>query len=412
MVLNYKNEFLKIEKVDILKIAKEYPTPIYVYSANMIEKNYNDLKSKLKKNIYYSVKANSNQAIISLLSRLGSGTDVVSGEELLRVLSAGVKSNKIIFEGVGKTRNDLVIAIENNIKQINVESIGEFKLIDDVAKSLNKKANVGVRINPDIDAKTHDKISTGRKNDKFGIGFNEIEESIKTITSLKNIKFNGISCHIGSQIFSLDVFNKMFAKIKEAEKIYSNNNLKIQNLNLGGGMGYDYEKKKSFDIGGLSLLVNKFFSNENYEISFEPGRYLVANSGVLITKILMIKESENNNFLIIDAGMNTLLRPALYKAFHNIVPLNKQKDKIDYCVVGPICENSDIFLRKISLPKQKIGDLLAIEDVGAYGSVMSSNYNSKILPAEIMVKDNKYEIIRNSQSLDDLISRDNVPSWI
>tara|TARA_Y100000590_G_C15661434_1_gene992804 strand:+ start:386 stop:1627 length:1242 start_codon:yes stop_codon:yes gene_type:complete len=412
MLIDYENNYLKIENVSITELSKKYSTPFYVYSTKIINQNYNKLRSNLNSNIYYSVKANSNQAFISLFSKLGAGADVVSGEELRRSLSADVKPSKIIFEGVGKSQNDIILAIKNNIKQINVESLEELELINIVSKNLNCKANIGIRINPDVEAETDNKISTGRKSDKFGINFIEIPEVIKKINNLKNIKFIGLSCHIGSQIFSLRVYENMFKKMKQAVNIFHENNLNIENLNLGGGMGFDYTKKKIFNINGLGKLVKKYFSNIPYNISFEPGRYLTANSGILITKIVMTKVSNKTNFLIVDAGMNTLLRPALYNAFHNIIPAINKKYKINYCVAGPICESSDIFVKNILLPKQNINDILIIEDVGAYGSVMSSNYNSKIFPTEIMVDDKNHSIIRSSQSIDKLINLDNIPDWI
>ena len=318
MLIDYENNYLKIENVSITELSKKYSTPFYVYSTKIINQNYNKLRSNLNSNIYYSVKANSNQAFISLFSKLGAGADVVSGEELRRSLSADVKPSKIIFEGVGKSQNDIILAIKNNIKQINVESLEELELINIVSKNLNCKANIGIRINPDVEAETDNKISTGRKSDKFGINFIEIPEVIKKINNLKNIKFIGLSCHIGSQIFSLRVYENMFKKMKQAVNIFHENNLNIENLNLGGGMGFDYTKKKIFNINGLGKLVKKYFSNIPYNISFEPGRYLIAKSGTLITKIILIK-SGIKNFIVVDAGMNTFIRPALYNAFHNIL---------------------------------------------------------------------------------------------
>jgi len=283
MTTHYENNYLKIENVSIIELAKKYNTPLYVYSAKNIMQNYNELKSNLNKDIYYSVKANSNQAIISLLSKLGAGADVVSGEELQRSFSANVKPNMIIFEGVGKTQDDIFLAVKENIKQINIESVEELEIINSIAKTLNCKANIGIRINPDIEAETNEKISTGRKSDKFGINFNDISEAIKKIADLNNIKFVGLSCHIGSQIFSLKVYENMFKKMKEAENIFHENNLSVENLNLGGGMGFDYTKKKPFDISEFCKLINQYFSNTSYNISIEPGRSL--NLGDILLQI-------------------------------------------------------------------------------------------------------------------------------
>jgi len=400
---------LQIEKINIDKLIKKYQTPLYVYSYNKLKNNYKKLTNILKKNIYYSVKANSNQAIISLFSKLGSGIDVVSGEELQRALKAKVNPNKIIFEGVGKSKDDLRLAIKKNIRQINIESVDEIKIINQLAKFLKRKINIGIRINPNIDGKTNKKISTGLDHNKFGINLKDLKKTIDKIKSSSNINFVGISCHIGSQIFSLSVYKRLFLKMIELEKFFTKNGLVVKHLDLGGGMGYDYAKKMKFDLYKFSRLINKYSSNVDYEISFEPGRFLTANSGLLITKILMIKSSRKINFIVVDAGMNTLIRPALYNEMHNIFSPKKNKGKKKYSIVGPICETSDTFAKEIVLPKQSIDDILIIEDVGAYGSSMSSNYNSKVLPAEILIKDNKDYLIRKRQDINELIKRDKIP---
>ena len=400
---------LQIEKINIDKLIKKYQTPLYVYSYNKLKNNYKKLTNILKKNIYYSVKANSNQAIISLFSKLGSGIDVVSGEELQRALKAKVNPNKIIFEGVGKSKDDLRLAIKKNIRQINIESVDEIKIINQLAKFLKRKINIGIRINPNIDGKTNKKISTGLDHNKFGINLKDLKKTIDKIKSSSNINFVGISCHIGSQIFSLSVYKRLFLKMIELEKFFTKNGLVVKHLDLGGGMGYDYAKKMKFDLYKFSRLINKYFSNVDYEISFEPGRFLTANSGLLITKILMIKSSRKINFIVVDAGMNTLIRPALYNEMQNIFSPKKNKGKKKYSIVGPICETSDTFAKEIVLPKQSIDDILIIEDVGAYGSSMSSNYNSKVLPAEILIKDNKDYLIRKRQDINELIKRDKIP---
>ncbi|PPR44994.1 MAG: Diaminopimelate decarboxylase [Alphaproteobacteria bacterium MarineAlpha5_Bin11] len=409
---HYIKNNLAIENVLIKDLVKKFKTPLYVYSLSTIKKNYVTLKKKLGHNIYYSVKANSNQSIIKILSKLGSGIDVVSGEELMRALAAKVAPKKIIFEGVGKTKNDLILAIKKGIKQINVESIEELLLINKTAKSLGKIANVGIRINPNIDAKSLKKISTGNKKDKFGIPTTDLNQVVIIAKKSKNINLKGISCHVGSQIFSLSVYEKVFKKIKETARFFINNNINIKNLNLGGGMGFDKTKNKKFQIKGFKKLVDKHFRNLPYEISFEPGRYIVAESGTLIAKIITTKKSGQSNFIILDAGMNIFLRPALYGAHHNIVSIIKRRASINYNVAGPICESSDIFGKNVFLPKQYTGDYVAIQDVGAYGSVMSSNYNSKELAAEILIYKNRFTIIRKRQKIKDLISKDIIPRWL
>jgi len=406
MSLKYIDNILMIEDVSLKELASNYTTPFYVYSVDSIKKNYNTLKSSLRKDIYYSVKANSNQAILSLLFNLGAGADVVSGEELKRVLAVGINPNKIIFEGVGKSKEDIEFSIKNEIKQINVESLSEIKLINKLAGSQNKKVNIGIRINPDIDIDSHNKISTGKKTDKFGITLDKLNDVISTLNVSKNICCIGISCHVGSQIFSINIFEQTFKKIINVINIFKTHKFEITNINLGGGMGVDSQNNKIFEINKLSQITNKYFGETSYKISFEPGRYLVAESGILVTKVLTVKKSGNTNFLIVDAGMNNFIRPALYDDYHKIDPIQNDYRNINYAVAGPICESSDIFHNNIKLPEQNINDILTISNVGAYGSVMSSNYNSKVLSAEIMVSKDKHYLIRPTQKIEELISKD------
>ncbi len=415
MDIRFKNNVPYVEDQNILELTKLVPTPFYLYSQQKIMDTYLELKKTIKKEIYYSVKANSNQAIIKIFNSLGCGFDVVSIEELKRVLNINVSPSKIIFEGVGKSTDDIKYAINKNIRQINVESIEELILINQLAKNLNQVPSLGIRINPDIDSKSIKKISTGKKTDKFGIDFNKIGDVCNIIKTLQHIKVIGISCHIGSQIFEIEVFESVINKMKKALNIFHENNISINNVDLGGGFGFDYNyeiSQKKLDINKLSLLVENNFNNSEIEISFEPGRYLVAGSGIIVTKILTTKKNGDINFLITDAGMQTFLRPALYNSHHKLLSLNENKEEDIYTVAGPICESSDILASNIQLPKQEIGDFLIICDAGAYGSVMASNYNSKSLPAEILVFDNQFEIIRKKQNIEDLINADVLPGWL
>lgn len=413
MSIIYRNEILYLEEQNLVELANAIQTPFYVYSQKNISDTFLEIKKKLNKDIYFAIKANSNQAIITLLNSLGAGADVVSKEEIQRALSAGIVPEKIIFEGVGKSKSDITYAIQANIRQINVESIEELQLINNIADSLNKTPRIGLRINPDINAKTLDKISTGQKTDKFGIDFNQLQEVCKILDSLENIKFSGLSCHIGSQIFELEIFEKIFKKMKQAVEIFKSNNLPINNLNLGGGFGIDYHSNQNkLDINKLAVLIDNIYPNPSFNISFEPGRYIVACAGYLITKILTNKINGKINFLITDAGMQTLLRPAMYNAFHRIIPFNLKGVETTYTIAGPICESSDILAKNIKLPAQTKDNLLIICDVGAYGSVMASNYNSKCLPAEILVNQDKYAIIRHQENIEDVIERDKLPNWL
>jgi len=413
MGLTFKNKNPYIEETNLVEITKSISTPFYVYSQKSISNTYLKLKKILKKDIYFSIKANSNQSIIMLLNSLGAGVDVVSSEEILRALRAGVNPKKIIFEGTGKSNSDIICAIQNDIKQINIESIEELKLVNTIAGSLNKKPQIGIRINPDIITGSLDNISTGRKTDKFGINFNQLNDVCELIKELNNIRFKGLSCHVGSQIFQIKIFEKIFKKMKKAVEIFHSNNLIINNLDLGGGFGIPYNNNQNkLDIYKLAKLVNNIYKKPSFTISFEPGRYLVGHAGYLITKILVNKKNDNINYLITDAGMQTFLRPAMYNSYHKIIPFTNKGKKINYTIAGPICESSDILAKDIKLPSQKKDNFLIICDVGAYGSVMASNYNSKCLPAEILINGNEYQIIRKQQSIENIIDRDLVPYWL
>jgi len=413
-MIRYNNNRPFVEGVCIDDIAKTQATPFYIYSQTKISDTYKHLKSILDYEIFYAVKANSNQAIIKLMANLGAGADIVSSGELERAITAGVDPKKIIFEGVGKTKNDISYAIQNNIRLINVESVDEFIRINEIAKTQNKIVNVGIRLNPNIDGQTLEKISTGKKTDKFGIDAKNLGNIFQIIDISKNINVKGISCHIGSQIFDMDVFSKIFYKMKNSAQIFIDKGIKINHVDLGGGLGVNY--KKNEEVLNLHLVkkeIEKCFDDVPYKLSFEPGRYIVANSGILVTSVTTIKTNGGINFLITDAGMHTLIRPALYNGHHEIEAIEKNSDKqINYTVAGPICESSDIFAKNITLPKQKVGNLIIIKDTGAYGKVMASNYNSRGLPAEVLVRDDIFSIINKPMTTKDFIKQDLIPYWL
>ena len=412
MILSFKNGQPFVEGVSLNDILQKIETPFYIYSQKKIIEQLKKLKTSIDAEIFYSVKANSNQAILSLINSFGVGVDTVSAGEIERAIKAGIPGDKIIFEGVGKSTDDIKYAINNRIRQINIESLEELTIINAVCKSINEKIDVGVRINPDINAETHDKISTGRKTDKFGITFDLILDAFKKIQESEYLNLVGISTHIGSQINDINVFEKLFIKIKEAIKILNENNLSIKHLDLGGGFGISYKNEKELNLKKLNQLIHKYFDKNNLKISVEPGRFLVAKAGILVTKILNNKVSDSINYLITDAGMNTFIRPAMYDAFHKIISLSTNNEKKIYTVAGPICESSDILGKDIELPKQKIGNYLVICDTGAYGFTMSSNYNSRSLPSEILVYNKKYEIIRKEENFSATIEKDLIPSWL
>ena len=402
------------EGVCINDIIDTVNTPFYLYSQKNIEETYLNLQNSLNAEIFYAVKANSNQAILKIINKCGSGADVVSSGELQRSLRAGFNPKKIIFEGVGKSKEDINFAINEDIRLINVESLYEIKLINEIANSLNKVVNIGIRLNPDIDGNTQNKITTGKKTDKFGININQLQDIFSEFNSYKNINIIGISCHIGSQLQDLKIFENVFSTMRKTADTFLSEGIKIEHIDLGGGFAVNYELNlNSLDIDSIGKLVNKIFNQSNYKMSFEPGRYLVAKSGVIITKILTIKENGGINFLITDAGMQTFIRPALYEAIHRIEAVNDLKEKrINYTIAGPICESSDIIAKNVMLPKQNINNYLLIHDVGAYGAVMASNYNSRGIPAEILIYDNNFSIIHKEEKISDIIKKDSIPSWL
>ena len=401
-MLELKNNLPFIEDTSLNDIMQVCQTPFYIYSQDIISQKVETTKKILGKNIFFSVKSNSNQAILKLMRSFNIGADVVSVGELKRSLGAGFKPNEIIFEGVGKSKDDLIYAIQKDIRLINTESLEEIQLIDRLALEKDKKVNIGVRLNPDIDGGTISKISTGKKTDKFGIEISEIENIIKLIKNCNNINLIGISCHIGSQISNIEAYKNTFIEMKNAADKFVTAGIFIKHVDLGGGFHVRYnEHEPEFKIENVKKELDKCFGNSNYELSFEPGRYFVAEAGILVTSILTIKENGGINYLIVDAGMNTLVRPAMYNAHHDIETINMESSNyLKYTVAGPICESSDVFIKNISLPKQKIGDILIIKNTGAYGKVMSSTYNSRSLPSEVLVNKENFAIIYSSKKIE------------
>ena len=403
----YINQKLFVENSSILNIIKKNKTPFYLYSDKQIEENYLNF-TKAFKNINplvcFSTKSNANLVILKKLKKLGSGADVVSGGELLKALKAGIKPNKIVFSGVGKTEEEIKLAINKKILLINAESESEALKINNIAKKSNRKVSIGFRLNPDIDAKTHEKISTGKIDDKFGVSIKNFSEFYKSIDKYKNIKIDALSVHIGSQILSDIPYKKT---LKVLTKVILNLDIKLKYVDLGGGFGISYQKKdKLVSFKNYAKLVFNFKKKIDCEIIFEPGRALVGNTGIIVSKIQYIKKGKNKNFIILDAGMNDFMRPALYDARHEIIPIhktNKQtKNSIEF--VGPICETTCKFAKYKKYQKISENDYVAITNTGAYGSSLSSNYNTKPLIAEILVHKNKFKIIKKKQDLLKLIN--------
>jgi diaminopimelate decarboxylase len=403
----YFKKKLFIEKASVLNIAKKNKTPFYLYSSKQIEENYINF-AKIFRNvnplICFAAKANTNLTIMRMLGKLGSGADVVSGGELLKALKAGIKPQKIVFSGVGKTEDELKLAIKNKILLINVESESEAILINKIGKKVNKIISIGFRINPNVDAKTHKKISTGKSENKFGVSIKSFSSFYKNIKQFKHLKINAVSVHIGSQILSDTPYKKTLDVLL---KVIRDLNIKLKYVDLGGGFGIKYKKKdKQVNLNNYAKLVHDFKNKLNCNIIFEPGRSLVGNTGILVSKIQYIKKGSNKNFIIIDAGMNDFMRTALYDASHDIVPVirtnKKRQEPIEF--VGPICETTCKFVKYEKYQKLKEGDFVAITNVGAYGSSLSSNYNTKPLVAEILASKNNFKIIRKKQDLLKLIN--------
>jgi len=394
-----------VEKVNLQKLAKRFDTPLYCYSYKKLKNNINNFKlhfSKLNPLICFAIKSNSNLNIIKQVKKLGLGADVVSKGELMQALKAGINPKKIVFSGVGKTYSELKYAIERKILLINSESKSEVIEIEKIAKSKNKIADIGIRLNPNTDAKTLNKISTGKKGDKFGVNEKTFIELVNYIKKSKYINLKCLSVHIGSQIFDNKPYERM---LKVINRIISKINFKFEYIDLGGGMGIPYRNdKKVFNYNSYQKSIIKNLGKYKSKIIFEPGRSIVGNTGILISKIIYIKENQSKNFIILDAGMNDLMRPALYGAKHRIIPVNKKKkfSNKTYEFVGPICESTDKFLSVKKFQKLKEKDLIIICDVGAYGSSLSSNYNLRSKPAEILVKGSRIIIAKKRQKLNEI----------
>jgi len=404
--MNYKNNKFYVENISIAKLARSFQTPFYCYSKSRLNqniKNFNKNFERTKPLICFSVKSNSNSKLLKIIKDNGLGADVVSIGELQKVLKVGFKPNKIVFSGVGKTISELDFAIKKKILLINVESESELKNIISLSKNKKSTVNVGIRLNPNVNAQTIGKISTGRMQDKFGLAF---KDAIKIINKYKNsnsIRFKCLSVHIGSQILSNVPYQKMIRVVNNfLEKVSVN----FEYVDFGGGMGIDYSSnKKTFDFKKLALEIYKFSKRNECKVILEPGRSIIGDTAVLVSKVIYIKENPNKDFIILDAGMNDLIRPALYNAKHMIIPANKssKKSKKEYDFVGPICETSDRFLKMKKFQKLNEGDIVILKDVGAYGYVLSSNYNVRPMPKEVLVDKSKTQIISKSQSIKDLI---------
>jgi len=410
----YKNGELYCEEVPIKKILEDVGTPVYIYSAKTIRRHYKVFEksfSNIDHLICYSVKANSNIAIISLLKQLGSGADIVSAGELKRALKAGIDPKKIVFSGVGKTPEEIEFALLADILMFNVESLEELETLGEIAKKLEKKAPFALRINPDIDPQTHPYIATGLKRSKFGIPEEFVIEAYKKAKENPYLYPIGIDAHIGSQITSISPFVSALSRLKKIWEELINLGFELKYLDIGGGLGIVYENEEPPLPQEYADAIIKEGKDLKATIILEPGRVIVGNAGILVTKVLYTKENILKKFVIVDAAMNDLIRPAFYQAYHKIIPVEEKYEEFEVVdVVGPICESSDFFAKERKLPKVKKGDFLAIMSAGAYGFVMSSNYNSRPRPPEVLVDEDKYYIIRKRETIEDLLAFETIPA--
>ena len=414
---SYKNKNLHCENINLIELSKKVGSPFYCYSSKILESKYSELTDAFKEEdllVCFSLKANSNQSIIKTFSSLGSGADVVSIGELKRALKAKIPPNKIVFSGVGKNTDEIIFAIKNKILMINVESISELKQISTQAANLNMIAPISLRVNPDIEAGGNEKISTGKKQDKFGISIKEAIDVYELASNLDNIEIKGIDVHIGSQINDLEPFEKTFNSIVETITKLKDKNIDIDIIDIGGGIGINYTDEKALNIKDYAAIVSKKLGSLNKKIIIEPGRFLTAESGILVTKIIYIKENESKKFIIVDAAMNDFIRPSLYGSLHNALPIienDKERPIESYDVVGPICETGDFFIKDFKTSQLLERDFIAITNVGAYGSVLSSNYNSRPSIAEIIIKDDSYSVIKKRQDIEEMIDQDSLADW-
>ncbi len=404
--MKYINKKLSIEKVAVENIAKQYKTPTYCYSYRQLKENIENFKKNFKSFsplICFSVKSNTNINLIKEIGKLGLGADVVSMGELMIAIKAGIRPKKIVFSGVGKTSNEINYAVDKNILLINAESESEIKEIEKIAKSKKKKVHVGIRLNPNTDAKTLKQISTGKKENKFGVNEKTFCELVKYCKGSKNIILKCLSVHIGSQILDHRPYEKM---LRILGKIINKVNHKFEFIDLGGGMGISYNNNdKKLDYKRYNIAIKKFLKNNKSKIIFEPGRSIIGDTGTLVSKVIYIKKSGKKNFVIINAAMNDFMRPALYGASHKMLPSVKKNtnSKKTYEVVGPICESTDKFTTLKSFQELEENDFIVICDVGAYGMSLSSNYNLRPKPIELLIKGSKIKIIRKRQKHKDLM---------
>jgi len=416
----YRDGVLYAEDVDLVALAEAVGTPFYCYSTATIERHYRVFAgafADVDALVCYSVKANSNQAVIATLARLGAGADVVSEGELLRARAVGIPASKIVFSGVGKTPRELALAVEHGILCVNVESESEIEQLAAIAVSKGRSVDISIRVNPDVDARTHAKIATGKAENKFGIPISRAREVYARAAKLKGVRVAGVDMHIGSQIIELDPFADAFSLLADFVGALRADGHTIKHLDLGGGLGIPYreDNEPPPDPDAYAAIVKRATAGLGCKLIFEPGRLIVGNAGILLTRVLYVKRGEAKTFVIVDAGMNDLVRPTLYEAHHDIRPVHEPPvgaPRIIADVVGPVCESGDFLALDRSLPAPRPGDLLAVMTAGAYGAVQSGTYNSRPLVPEVLVRASEWAVVRPRVSAVELIELDRLPSWL
>lgn len=412
----YQNDVLCCEEVPIDAIAKGVDTPFYLYSYRTMERHFRVFDSAFQSVphvVCYSLKANSNLALIRVFQRMGSGADVVSGGELFRALRAGIPPAKIVFSGVGKTPQEIEYALENRILLFNVESSQELAAINEQAGQLGVQAPVALRVNPDVDPRTHPHISTGLRENKFGIAYGEALSVFRFARDLNHVNVVGIDCHIGSQLTELEPFVEALRKLRELVRMLDSEGIRIRFMDLGGGLGITYQDEAPPHPSEYARAICEETKELDVTLIFEPGRVIVGNAGILVTKVLYIKRTSEKLFVIVDAGMNDLIRPAFYGAFQAILPVVRRGGReVVADIVGPICESADFFAKARTMIEPEAGDLLAVMSAGAYGFSMSSNYNSRVKACEVLVRGDTSAVIREREIYDDLIRGERVPEFL
>ena len=416
----YRDGQLYAEDVPVAEIAATVGTPVYVYSTATLLRHFRLFDEALAWGphlVCYAMKAASNQAILKTLAEAGAGMDVVSGGEYARAKAAGVPGERIVFSGVGKTREEIRTALEGGIRQFNIESEPEMRAISEVASELGVVAPVTVRVNPDVDAKTHAKIATGKSENKFGIPIARAREVYAEAAALPGLKVVGIDVHIGSQLTELEPFAMAYRKVAELTEALRGDGHEITRLDLGGGLGIPYTRSNEAPPLPVEYgaMIERELGHLGCEIEIEPGRLIAGNAGILVSEVIYLKEGEGRNFLILDAAMNDLIRPAMYEAHHDIVPVIEPEAGLEqspFDIVGPVCESGDTFAKGRMMPALGPGDLVAFRSAGAYGAVMSSEYNTRALIPEVLVKGDQFAVIRRRPSFEEIINRDSLPEWL